>query len=66
MGRLAQDFKLTGGQISNAVLSAASLAASRLEADSDTGQIAMADFEAAAQHELKGYAEADKSERMGF
>ena len=36
LGRLAEEFKLTGGQIANAVLSAASLAASRLEADSDT------------------------------
>ena len=64
--RLAEEFGLTGGQIANAVLAAASLAASRLEADSDTGQIAMADFEAAAQRELRGYSEAEKSGRMGF
>jgi hypothetical protein len=66
LGRLAQEFKLTGGQIANAVMSAASLAASRLEKESDTGQIAMADFEAGAKRELDGYAEADRNGRMGF
>jgi len=64
--RLAEEFKLTGGQIANAAMTAASLAASRLKADSDTGQITMADFEAAAQRELKGYAEADTNGKMGF
>ena len=66
LGRLAQNFKLTGSQIANAVMSAASLAASRLEADSDTGQITMADFEAAARRESNGYAEIGKNGRMGF
>ncbi len=66
LGRLAQEFKLTGGQIANAVLSAASLAASRLKGDADTGQITMADFEAAAQREQNGYAEDGGSRRMGF
>jgi hypothetical protein len=66
LGRLAQEFKLTGGQIANAVLTAASLAASRLQKETDTGQIAMADFEASARRELDGYAEADKNGRLGF
>jgi SpoVK/Ycf46/Vps4 family AAA+-type ATPase len=66
LGRLAQNFKLTGGQIANAVMSAASLAASRLEEDADTGQIAMADFEAAAQRELSGYAAEGSNGRLGF
>ena len=66
LGRLAQEFKLTGGQIANAVMSAASLAASRLEGDSDMGQITMADFEAAARRESNGYAETGKNGRMGF
>jgi len=64
--RLAREFELTGGQIANAAMTAASLAASRLKADSDTGQITMADFEAAAQRELKGYSESDRSGRLGF
>jgi SpoVK/Ycf46/Vps4 family AAA+-type ATPase len=66
LDRLAQEFKLTGGQIANAVLSAASLAASRLKEDADTGQITMADFEAAAQREQNGYAEERIGGRMGF
>ncbi len=66
LGRLAQEFKLTGGQIANAVMSAASLAASRLKEDTDTGQIMMADFEAAAQREQNGYAEEGNNGRMGF
>ena len=66
LDRLAQEFKLTGGQIANAVLTAASLAASRLEAESDAGQITMADFEAAARRELNGYSEADRNNRLGF
>jgi len=64
--KLGTGFALTGGQIANAVLNAASAAASRLGADSANGQIAMADFEVAAQHELNGYAEADKNGRLGF
>ena len=66
LGRLAQEFKLTGGQIANAVMSAASLAASRLQEDTDPGQIMMADFEAAAQREQNGYAEEGSNGRLGF
>lgn len=66
LGRLAEDFKLTGGQIANAVLTAASLAASRIQKDTDTGQIMMADFEAAARSEQNGYAEEVSSSRLGF
>ena len=66
LGRLAEEFKLTGGQIVNAVLTAASLAASRLGAESDIGQITMADFEAAAQSEQNGYAEEGSNDRIGF
>jgi hypothetical protein len=66
LGRLADEFKLTGGQIANAVLTAASLAASRLEADSANGQITMADFVAAARRELDGYSESEKKGRVGF
>jgi hypothetical protein len=66
LGRLAGEFKLTGGQIANAVLSAASRAASRLEEDTDTGQMMMADFEAAAQRELNGYAAEGSNGRLGF
>ena len=66
LGRLAGEFKLTGGQIANAVMSAASLAASRLQEDTDPGQIAMADFEAAAQRELSGYAAEGSNSRLGF
>ena len=64
--RLAGDFKLTGGQIANAVMTAASLAASRLEGDSATGQITMADFEAAARRELQGYKDAEENGQIGF
>ncbi len=64
--QLAENYKLTGGQIANAVLSAASLAASRMSGDSDTGRIAMADFEAAARRELDGYTEVEKRVRLGF
>ena len=66
LGRLAGEFKLTGGQIANAVLSAASRAASRLEEDTDTGQMMMADFEAAAQREQNGYAAEGSNRRLGF
>ncbi|MBM3313079.1 ATP-binding protein, partial [candidate division WOR-3 bacterium] len=55
LAKLADEYKLTGGQIANAVLTAASLAAARLETDSASGQITMADFEAAASRELDGY-----------
>jgi len=44
--RLAREFELAGGQIANAVLSAASLAASRLEEGSAEGQTTKADFQA--------------------
>jgi len=66
LGRLAQDFTLTGGQIANAVMSAASLAASRLEEDTDTDQIMMADFEAAARREQNGYGAEGSNSRLGF
>jgi len=64
--RLAEGFKLTGGQIANAAMTAASLAASRLEDDSSVGQITMADLEAGARRELQGYREADASAKVGF
>jgi hypothetical protein len=66
LGRLAQEFKLTGGQIANAVLTAASLAAARLKGDAETGRITMADFQTAAQRELSGYAEEEARRRAGF
>ncbi len=64
--RLAKEHELTGGQIANAVLAAATLAASRLETDSDTAEITMADFEAAARRELAGYGEHGRTGRLGF
>jgi len=64
--RLAHEFELTGGQIANAVLSAASLAASRLEEGSAEGEITMADFEAAAKQEARGCEAPAKSGRLGF
>jgi hypothetical protein len=64
--RLAKEFDLTGGQIANAVLTAASLAASRLEEGSTAGQIMMADFEAAAQREQNGYNGEGSNRRLGF
>ena len=66
IAKLGSGFALAGGQIANAVLNAASDAASRMETDSATGQITMADFRDAAQRELRGYAEADENGRMGF
>ncbi|MEO0078388.1 MAG: ATP-binding protein [candidate division WOR-3 bacterium] len=66
LDRLAEMFKLTGGQIANAVLTAASLAASRLEADSTEGLITMADFEAAVRRELQGCAGTSKGGQLGF
>lgn|GEM_PF-3209701 len=66
LGQLAEDFELTGGQIANAVSSAAALAASRLKGDTDVGQITMADFEAAARSEKDGYAEEGDGGRLGF
>jgi len=66
LDRLARNFELTGGQIANAALTAASLAASRLGADSSSGQITMADFEAGARREAAGYGEASKCAKLGF
>lgn len=66
LDRLAREFKLTGGQIANAALTAASLAASRMNGDSDAGEITMADFETAAGRELRGYVEAGRNSRLGF
>jgi len=52
--RLAEEFKLTGGQIANAVLPATSIAAARLAGGSADGQVTMADFETAAKQEVRG------------
>lgn len=64
--RLAQEYKLTGGQIANAVVTAASLAAARLENNASEGTITMADFEAAARREAKGWSAAERNGRLGF
>ena len=66
LDRLGERFKLTGGQIANATLTAASLAAARLDNDEQNGQITMADFEAAAERERKGYVECEGDGRLGF
>ena len=65
-GRLAQEFKLTGGQIANAVMTAAALAATRLESNPDRVEIAMADFEAGAKREVEGYDSVTAKEGFGF
>jgi len=64
--QLAEEFKLTGGQIANAAMTAASLAASRLEDDSGVGQITMADLQAGARRESQGYAGAEPNTKVGF
>jgi SpoVK/Ycf46/Vps4 family AAA+-type ATPase len=64
--RLAAEFELTGGQIANAVMTAASLAAARINGDDDTTEITMADFRRAAEAEKRGFASVDGSRPMGF
>jgi hypothetical protein len=66
LDRLAREFELTGGQIANAALNAASLAAARLDEDSAGEEITMTDFQVAALQELSGYMKAAESKRMGF
>jgi hypothetical protein len=64
-GRLGSGFALTGGQIANAVLAAASAAASRIGSESESGSISMEDLESAARQESIGCSETER-EKMGF
>jgi hypothetical protein len=64
--RLAAEFELTGGQIANAVMTAASLAASRINGDDDTTEITMTDFRRAAEAEKRGFGSAAGNRPMGF
>jgi hypothetical protein len=64
-GKLGSGFALTGGQIANAVLAAASAAASRIGLENGSGSISMADLESAARQESIGCS-ATEREKMGF
>jgi hypothetical protein len=65
--RLGLEFELTGGQIQNAVRAAVGAAAARIRSEDDGTAITMADFQAAARAELRGFRPAKDGTRvMGF
>ena len=64
-GKLGSGFALTGGQIANAVLTAASGAAARMQSPKSPAAITMADLESAARHELVGCSSAERG-KMGY
>ncbi|HDQ99494.1 MAG TPA: ATP-binding protein [candidate division WOR-3 bacterium] len=66
LDRLAQEYRLTGGQIANAVMTAAALAAARLDDGSEKTRITMADFEAGAKREARGYDAVTNGSKLGF
>lgn len=66
LDRLAEEYRLTGGQIANAVMTAAALAAARLDDGPEPVAITMADFEAGAKQEARGYDAVENGSKLGF
>lgn len=67
LDRLADKFKMTGGQIANAVQVAAAMAAARIDGSGQDVRITIADLEAAARRESEGYSSGKpKRDRVGF